>query len=669
MEDYLILLQAKLDEAKSKKNIKTDIDKLQKQLNKLKIQVEFDPKAAQKLADNIGKLLNQNIVVSNIKVDANSSVAAGQKDAKRKFIDEHDLISKKDIANAEKLSGVHEIQLLIDNGETESKIDALIAKTNQWTDVNGNARISTQSLTSSLDDLVLASNEYIKTPTNENQRKLMEANEKLSSEYNKVTSEVRSMNAEFAKDSAVDTLRQKYQNFYNDNGKAHNVFGNQLKSAMEELARGAEVPKQRLEILKREFVDTKNECTLLGLTGKTWLQNIGEKIKSLTTYLSSTGIISKVIPAVKDGISIVKELDTALVDLKKTTKMTANELVGFYLSANDTAKQTGITTKEIIEQAATWARLGFSTADAATKMAKYSSMFAMISPGMDLDSATDGLASVMKAFKIGLEDTDDVVDGIMSKINIIGNTQAVNNADIIDFLRHSSSAMAEANNSLEDTIALGTAITEITRDAADAGQVLKTVSMRVRGYDENTEEFIGGVEELSRKIADLTKTASTPGGISLFTDSTKTQFKSTRQLLQDISEIYDQLSNKTQAKLLEALTGNRNEQAVAAILNDFDTVTSFLESMANSAGSAEAEMSIAMDSIDFKLNKIKETGTGIAQNLFGREDIKTILDGIGSIGNALDWLTDKLDLSGIAGIISGIFMSKKGAGERTMFQW
>ena len=76
---------------------------------------------------------------------------------------------------------------------------------------------------------------------------------------------------------------------------------------------------------------------------------------------------------------------------------------------------------------------------------------------------------------------DDVLDGIMSKINIIGNTRALNNSDIIEFLRRSSSAMAEANNSLEDSIALGTAIVEITRDAAGAGQVLKTVSMRIRG--------------------------------------------------------------------------------------------------------------------------------------------------------------------------------------------
>lgn len=293
---------------------------------------------------------------------------------------------------------------------------------------------------------------------------------------------------------------------------------------------------------------------------------------------------------------------------------------------------------------------GFSTADAATKMAKYSSMFATISPGMNLDSATDGLVSVMKAFKIGLENTDDVVDGIMSKINIIGNTQAINNSDIVDFLTRSSSAMAEANNTLEDTIALGTAMVEITRDAAGAGQVLKTVSMRVRGYDEETEEFIGGVEELSGKIADLTKTASTPGGISLFSDEAKTEYKSTRQLLQEISEIYDQLTDKNQAELLEALAGKRNGQAVAAILNNFDTVNSSLESMANSAGNAEAEMSVVMDSIDYKLNKLKETGTGIAQNLFGREEMKSILDIISSLGNGIDWLTDKFGLFGTIGL-------------------
>lgn len=74
--------------------------------------------------------------------------------------------------------------------------------------------------------------------------------------------------------------------------------------------------------------------------------------------------------------------------------------------------------------------------------------------------------------------------------------------------------------------------------------------MRLRGYDEETEEYIGGVEELSGDIADLTKTASSPGGISLFTDENKTEYKSTIQILRDISEIYDELTDKQQAKLV-----------------------------------------------------------------------------------------------------------------------
>ena len=134
MDEFLILLQAKLDEAKSKGNVNADIKELQNQLDTLKVQVELDPKAAQKLADSIGKLVNQKIVISNIGIDAKSGIKAGQEygkqisqgisqgmssaskstekvlrdfselnDVKRKFVDGHDLISKDDIADAERL--------------------------------------------------------------------------------------------------------------------------------------------------------------------------------------------------------------------------------------------------------------------------------------------------------------------------------------------------------------------------------------------------------------------------------------------------------------------------------------------------------------------------------------------------------------------------------------
>lgn len=565
-------------------------------------------------------------------------------------------------AETKSMSQVNKIQLSMGNGAYESKVDSLIAKTRQWTDENGNARISTNELSKAFDQLTIVSNNYANTPIEAHQKELISAEKELDKQIKIITNSVRSMNAELAKDSAVSSLHNNLVDFMGKNGKTVKYYGTALKDILNQTEQGAKLTNKELTTLKQRFLDIQGVARQTGKLGKTFFQTIKEGMSSFSYWTSSTFLVMKTIQSIKSAIHTVTELDTALVDLKKTAKMTVGELNDFYNSANDTAKQMGVTTEEIIKQAAAWSRLGFSTSEAATKMAKYSSMFATISPGMDLNSATDGLISVMKAFKIGLKDTDDVVDGIMSKINIIGNTQAVNNSDIVEFLTRSSSAMAEANNTLEDTIALGTAMVEITRDASGAGQVLKTVSMRIRGYDEETEEYIGNVEELSGKIANLTKTASTPGGISLFSDKAKTEYKSTRQILQDISEIYDQLTDKDQADLLEALAGKRNGQAVASVLNNFDTVTASLESMANSAGNAESEMSVAMDSIDYKLNTLKETGTGISQNLFGREDIKTILDLITSLGNGLDLLTDKLGLLGTIGLGAGIFAGLKNVG-------
>lgn len=114
---------------------------------------------------------------------------------------------------------------------------------------------------------------------------------------------------------------------------------------------------------------------------------------------------------------------------------------------------------------------GFSTKEQAIEMSKLSSMFASISPGMNVDTATDGLLSVIKAF--GYE-TNEVLDGIMSKINKVGNEFGTSNSEIVEMLKRSSSAMKEGNNSLADTIALETAAVEITRDAASVGTAFKT---------------------------------------------------------------------------------------------------------------------------------------------------------------------------------------------------
>lgn len=326
------------------------------------------------------------------------------------------------------------------------------------------------------------------------------------------------------------------------------TYGDDIRAYITQLQTMGDAGDEATRKVANGFANIQAQIKAANLEGNTFWSEMKAKGLKFIKWTTMTLVITKARMYFRQLFTTVYDLDTALVDLRKTFKSNNDELEAFYFESNKIAKQMGVTTKEIISQASAWSRLGFSTKEQASKMAEYSAMFKGISPGMDMDTATDGLVSVMKAFKIGLDDSDEVVDGIMSKINVVGNTRAVNNTDIVDFLTRSSAAMAEANNTLEDTIALGTAITEITRDASNAGQVMKTVSMRIRGYDEETEAYTNDVEELSGKIADLTKTASTPGGISLFKDADKTTFKSTREILGDISKIYDQLTDKQQAE-------------------------------------------------------------------------------------------------------------------------
>lgn len=178
--------------------------------------------------------------------------------------------------------------------------------------------------------------------------------------------------------------------------------------------------------------------------------------------------------------------------------------------------------------------------------------------------------------------------------------------------------------------------------------------MRIRGYDEQTEEYVGNLEELSGKIADLTKSAEHPLGVSLFTDSSKTEYKSTVQLLRDIAEIYDELTDKQQAGLLEALAGKRQGQIVAAMLNNFSAVESSLETMKDSAGSADREMGIIEQSLEYKINRLKETGVGVFQNLFQREDMGIVIDTLTGVLNVIDGITGAIGFLGTALTAVGI---------------
>ena len=70
-------------------------------------------------------------------------------------------------------------------------------------------------------------------------------------------------------------------------------------------------------------------------------------------------------------------------------------------------------------------------------------------------------------------------------------------------MKESASALATANNSMEESAAMITAITEITQDSQGAGNSLRTLSMRLRGAKSDLESYseeTDGVIESTSKL-------------------------------------------------------------------------------------------------------------------------------------------------------------------------
>ncbi len=77
-----------------------------------------------------------------------------------------------------------------------------------------------------------------------------------------------------------------------------------------------------------------------------------------------------------------------------------------------------------------------------------------------------------------------------------------------------------------------------------------------------------------------------------------------------------------------------------------------MNNMADSAGNADAEMSIITESLEYKLNALKVTGESITQNIFPREDIAVIVEALTGVLSVIDTITTHL--GGLGSVLAGI---------------
>lgn len=382
-------------------------------------------------------------------------------------------------------------------------------------------------------------------------------------------------------------------------------------------------------ISKQDFKNLINQCSALriglknaGKEGKTMGQMLYSAYEKFGGWMLVTRSLTSIIRGFKAMLNNVVSIDTAMTELKKVTNETDVTYNNFLDKASTRAKELGTTISDVVTATADFARLGYGIEDASS-LADAAMIYKNVGDGIeDISQASESVISTMQAFGVEASDAMNIVD----KFNEVGNNYAISSVGIGDALQRSAAAMAAANNSLDETIALITAANTIVQNPDSVGTTLKTVSMFLRAAKTEAEEAGESTEGMANSVSELRDEllALTGGKVDIQID--EDSFKSTFQILKELSQVWDELTDISQANILEMVGGKRNSNVVSALLENFEIAEKALETSANAAGSALAENEKYLESISGKLEKFQSSIEAFSTSVIDSSLVKLVVD-------------------------------------------
>lgn len=397
--------------------------------------------------------------------------------------------------------------------------------------------------------------------------------------------------------------------------------------------------------LRSEFNKLKTDAQLAGKTGMSFGDNIKDKFSRLGGYMAASMGVMEAVMLMRSMFDAVLKVDTAMTELYRVTDLTSSGYEQLYSSMTSSAKEYGVVLSNLISSTAAWARLGFD-ANTANSMAEISAMYQHIAD-VDYDTAVENLVTGFKGFETQLgqmfgDDHAASMEYIADIYNELGNNFAIGSDQVGDSLTRAASALSIAGNSIEQSAGMVTAVTEVTQDPEKAGTAMKILSLRLRGMKGELQDLGEPIDENVEDISKMQQQIYTMTGekVNIFDDMGN--FKSTYEIMQGISEVWDDLSSVQQADLLETIAGKHRANEVAALINNWEQAEAAAETAENASGSASQEHAKYMDSLAGRINTFQATWQVLSNTLVDSDFLKGAVSGATAFLSVLDEVINAL---------------------------
>lgn len=490
------------------------------------------------------------------------------------------------------------------------------------------------------------------TAFNNVQGELNEAQQKVKD----LTAQIEKMNTSNASAAITKIINElsKIQGLNIDWGKITSF--EQLNQILNNLVnRGFTEVTSILEQVTSEMGVTSNATNELGKKMEEAESSINKMTNSMNQlsqlaqrglyFFGLTNTVNLFKKAVRESISAVKDLDKAMTETAVVTDFSVSDMWAQLPKYNKIATEYSSTLKDAYEVMTLYYQQGlktnqvFAVGEQTMKMARIA--------GLDYSVATDRMTNALRGFNMEVNsmNSEHVAD-VYSKLAAMS---ASNVKELSVAMTKVASLANSANMSFDNTAAFLAQIIETTRESAEtAGTALKTVVARFsevkKLYSEG--DLIGDVEGEEVNINKV-GAALRAAGVDL--NEFATGAKGLDEIFIELANKWDSLDLLTQRYIATMAAGSRQQSRFLALMSDNARLTELLNGAYNAAGVSTQQFEKTEESLESKLNKLKNAWDTFLMGLANNQLIKKGVDLLTGLINTVNKFIDG------AGKIGGIF--------------
>lgn len=316
----------------------------------------------------------------------------------------------------------------------------------------------------------------------------------------------------------------------------------------------------------------------------------------------------------KNALSEAIDFELQINKLKQVTDEGAGSVSELRDEILRLSTSLGVSSKELAKASVTITQAGIKAKDAKVALEAFAQ--ALLAPNFDsAEQTVEGLIAIYQQFG---KDVTKLKDQLGS-VNAVAGAFAVEAGDLIKAVQKAGGAFSSAGGSLDELLALMTAVRSTTRESAEQ---IATGLRSIFTYVQRTET-IDNLRNLGIELRYTAKEAEALGDVNL-----ENQFVGPYQAILRLSKGLKDLrsSDPRYSQIIEDLGGVRQVSRVLPLIQQVTEAQKALNVARLGSASLEAAAAIRQDAIANKLTKVAEAYQKLANNLVDSKGFRELID-------------------------------------------